>query len=290
MSTFTRTSARAALALAAAVSLAAVPFAPAALAQNGEPIVVPLSEPGRPATLEVSLVSGSITVTAHDRDEVVISLGDGGADDDDRDDDDDDAEAARQGREGLRRIPNTAIGLTAEERNNAVTVAVDWNRRGVDLEVLVPRQTSVRARTVNGGAVEVAGVSGDHELQNVNGAVRATDISGSAVIGTTNGDVEVSFSELTAGKAMSFTSFNGDVEVSFPDGLAADLRMNAGRGEVLTDFEVEVQPQTSVVDRSGDAGRYRVRMEREVRATVGGGGPEVQLKTFNGDIVIRRRQ
>jgi hypothetical protein len=32
-----------------------------------------------------------------------------------------------------------------------------------------------------------------------------------------------------------------------------------------------------------------VRLEREVRAVVGGGGPEMQFKTFNGDIVIRQR-
>jgi DUF4097 and DUF4098 domain-containing protein YvlB len=88
---------------------------------------------------------------------------------------------------------------------------------------------------------------------------------------------------------MSFTSFNGDIEVAFPRGLSADLRVNAGRGEVLTDFDFEVQPQTSVVDRGGEAGRYRVRLEREVRAVVGGGGPEMQFKTFNGDIVIRQR-
>jgi hypothetical protein len=30
-------------------------------------------------------------------------------------------------------------------------------------------------------------------------------------------------------------------------------------------------------------------MERETRARIGGGGPEIQFKTFNGDITIRKR-
>lgn len=60
-------------------------------------------------------------------------------------------------------------------------------------------------------------------------------------------------------------------------------------GEVLTDFELEVQSQPPVVEHGNDGGRYRVRLERAVTAVVGGGGPELQFKTFNGDIVIRKR-
>jgi hypothetical protein len=262
--------------LAAIFSLVA--FASNALAQSDPRIVVPLSEPNRPATLEVSLFNGSVTVGVHDGNEIVISTQDG------RDD-----EPVRPDREGLRRIPNTSLGLTAEEKNNTVSISVDWNRRGMDLDILVPRQTSVHARTVNGGDLRISGVAGNHELANVNGSIEAADIAGSLVASTTNGDVNVGFREITPNKAMSFTSFNGDIEVAFPRGLSADLRVNAGRGEVLTDFDFEVQPQTSVVDRGGEAGRYRVRLEREVRAVVGGGGPEMQFKTFNGDIVIRQR-
>jgi hypothetical protein len=260
---------------AAAALLAAITSS--AAAQSDQRIVVPLSDPSRPATLEVSLFNGSISVTAYDGNEIVIVTNDG------RDD-----EPPRPDREGLRRIPNTAIGLTAEERDNTVSIALDWNRRGVDLDVSVPRRTSVRARSVNGD-VTVRGVTGDHELTNVNSPITAAEISGSAVVGTTNGNVQISFSEITAGKAMSFSSFNGDVEVAFPASLAADLRINAGRGEVLTDFDVELQSQPSVVESSGGAGRYRVRMEREVRAVVGGGGTEITFKTFNGDIIIRKR-
>jgi hypothetical protein len=43
------------------------------------------------------------------------------------------------------------------------------------------------------------------------------------------------------------------------------------------------------VFQSGGGDRYRVRVERETRAIVGGGGPELRFKTFNGDVVIRKR-
>ena len=88
---------------------------------------------------------------------------------------------------------------------------------------------------------------------------------------------------------MSFSTFNGDVDVSFPSNLSATLHINSGRGELLTDFDVQVQEQPAVVERGGENGRYQVRLERETRAVVGRGGPDIYFKTFNGDVTIRKR-
>jgi DUF4097 and DUF4098 domain-containing protein YvlB len=88
---------------------------------------------------------------------------------------------------------------------------------------------------------------------------------------------------------MSFSTFNGDIDVTFPASLTAVLRINSGRGEVLTDFDVEVQPQPPVVERGGEGGRYQVRLERETRAVIGRGGPDIYFKTFNGNITVRKR-
>lgn len=265
------------------------------LAQTEQRLTVPLSNPGRQATLEVSMVFGSISIMAYDGDEIVIDASEDPAasrsraprGSGDRDDDDDDAVAT----DGFRRIPNTSLGITAEEYNNTVEISADQRRmgRGMRLDISVPRLTSVRARTVNGGALVVEGVSGEHELANVNGRITATDIAGSIVANTTNGELLITFTEIARDKAMSFTTLNGDVDVTFPANLAADLRINAGRGDVMTDFDFVLQTQEPVVERSENGERYRVRLEREVRALIGGGGPELTFKTFNGDIIIRRR-
>jgi DUF4097 and DUF4098 domain-containing protein YvlB len=88
---------------------------------------------------------------------------------------------------------------------------------------------------------------------------------------------------------MSFVSFNGDIEVAFPPAIAADFRVNPGRGDVYTDFDVQLQPQSEIVEGASERGRKQIRLEREMRLVVGGGGPAIQFKTFNGDVVIRRR-
>lgn len=258
-----------------------------AIAQSDQSFAVPLSDPSRPAILDVSLIRGSISVTGYDGEEVIVApraavqrrLDEPDADD---------VRAGAAGRDGLRRIPNTSMGFSVEEHDNTVEVHMTSMSSG-GVEISVPRRTSVRAGTATNGDVTIEGVVGEHELRNVNGAIIATDIGGSVVANAANGSMRISFAEITPDVAMSFTTFNGEIDVTFPQDLAADLHMSTNRGEILTDFDVELQQQQPVVERDDDAGRYRVSVNQEVVAKVGGGGPEIRFKSFNGDILIRKR-
>ncbi|HUQ51293.1 MAG TPA: DUF4097 family beta strand repeat-containing protein [Gammaproteobacteria bacterium] len=256
-------------------------LATGARAQDDERLVVPLSDPSRPAVLEVALFSGDIQVESYDGNEIIIV-----------------ADAPMKGPEGteepradgLRRIQSSSVGLTVEEGDNKVSLRMDFSPKNVDLEVRVPRRTSVHANLVNGGDIEIMGVTGEHELQNVNGDVIATDISGSAVLNSTNGDVRATFASVAGESPMSFTSFNGDVDVSLPANLSADLLVTSQQGDVFTDFDFQERQNPTDVRRQQDAGGRRVvRMQRETRYAIGGGGRDIQLRTFNGDIMIRKR-
>jgi putative adhesin len=273
----------------------------ACAAQAQERIAVPLSDASRPAVLEVHAFRSAISVTVHDGKEVVIVAREATPDEVEPDDEDEDQRERERERErddgddeapntaGLRRVPNTSIGLTATEENNTVSVKTDFSAQALALDISVPRNTSVRVHTVNGGDLKVTGVSGEHELSNVNGSITANDIAGSLVASCTNGAVRATFTEVTAGKAMSFNTFNGDLDVTFPANLSATLRVNSGRGEFFTDFDVAVQANPPVVEQGGRNGRYEVRLERETVAAVGRGGPDIRFKTFNGDIMVRKR-
>jgi len=256
-------------------------LATAASAQSDQRLAVPLSDPSRPAVLEIALFMGDIHVEAYDGNEIVIV-----ADAPVRNSDV--PEEPRS--DGLKRIQSSTMGLNVEEDNNTVSVRMDFSPKNVDLEIRVPRRTSVHASLVNGGDVEVIGVEGVHELSNVNGDIVAMDVSGSAVINSTNGEVEASFRAVDTAKPMSIASFNGDVDVSLPAALAADLIVTSQQGDVYTDFDVVVEQDPATVERNQDAGgRTRVRMQRATRYAINGGGPDIQIRTFNGDIMIRKR-
>ena len=255
-------------------------MAVAQVAEN-ETFVVPLSRPGSPAILAAEILQGTIKVTGYEGNEVLVDV---------RFASDHDEEGDHEASHGLMRIPSVSGGLTIEEDQNQVTIETDWSQDEINLEVRVPFQTSVRLSGVNGEWIEVDGVSGQHELSQTNGDIRATGIRGSIVADSTNGDITVELVEVTPDVPMSFSTFNGDIDLRLPAETSADLRLQSGQGDIYTDFEVVTKPtQTRVDPRKQDKG-FRVRIEREVLGTIGAGGPELRFKTVNGDIYLRKIQ
>lgn len=249
---------------------------PAQGASGTQTITVPLSNPNGQVTLVASLLQGGFRVEGYDGKEVVVEV----TPEHGR------SEPDRSG--GMKRIPNTSVGLTVEEEDNVVSVRGQWNG-DIDVVVIkVPRRASMKISCVNGGDIDVRGVEGELELQNTNGGISALDVSGEVVAHTTNGDVKVTFDKINPGKAMSFVTFNGDVDVTFPPGLKADLRLSTARGEILTDFDFQAKPRKPVVETQREGGRYHVKLDQDVEATIGGGGAEMHFKTWNGDIFIRK--
>ena len=250
---------------------------------QGDRYVVPLSAPGQPVKVRVALVYGSISVEPHaNANEVVLEARAA-------DDEDDDRHAERGGRPGMRRLPNRSLGLAVEEQDNTVKVSMDGPPRDTTLHLLVPRRASLFLTTVNDGDISVRGIDGELELQNTNGSVTALDVAGTVVAHTVNGEVKVTLSRVDPKAAMAFSTLNGDVDVTLPADLRASLRMRSDNGEIFSDFDVQLGAPEAKVTQGRSGGRYRLEVEREVRGTVGGGGPEIQLRTFNGDILLRRR-
>jgi Toastrack DUF4097 len=263
-------------ALLLVLSIAASPASRAA-GDASERFSVPLSDPSRPATVKVSAVNGGITVEGYGGREVTVeAIGRA----------EDSGGRRPRGAEGMRRIPNLAMGLTAEEENNVVRIETRPPRGG-DLRIQVPFRSNLHVSSVNGGEVRVSGVEGEIELSHVNGNIEAREVSGSVVAHTTNGEVKVVLRRVDAGKPMAFSTLNGDVDVTFPADLKANLRARADRGDIYSDFEIASQGR-AIAKETRKEGRRRFVVEKEMQGTINGGGPELLLKTFNGDILIHR--
>ncbi len=264
------------LALAALAAMAQ-PLA----AQSDNKVSVPLSDPSRPVNLRAHLVSGSITVKGADVKEVVVEAKAHGG------------EESHMGSraEGMKRIPMTSTGLNIEAENNNVRVSTDSYQRTIDLVITVPTRTSLSLHTVNDGNIVVSGVDGEFDINDVNGEVDLKNIGGSVVAHALNGHVLVTFNRIDPQKPMAFSSLNGDIDVTFPADLKANVSLRTDNGDVYSDFDVKVQPtapQQTVEDNRGKGGKYRVKIDKNVRGTINGGGQEIQFKNFNGNIYIRK--
>jgi DUF4097 and DUF4098 domain-containing protein YvlB len=266
----------------AAVVLGASLFAPLARAQaqpqsGVDRVSVTLSDPSRPAIVKAGLVSGGITVKAYDGKEVIV-------------------EARARNRDSGRsdgnpkRIAISSTGLSVEEENNEVRINTDSYMRPIDLTISVPTHTSLKLRAVNSGDINVTGVDGELDVDDVNGSVDLNNISGSAVAHALNGHLYATFIRVNQ-KPMAFSSLNGDIDVTFPADLKANLNIRSDRGDVFSDFDVQLQAtaaQTQVEDGRSHGGKYRVKIDKAVHGTINGGGPEFQFTNFQGQIYIRK--
>lgn len=250
-------------------------------AQSDNKVTVPLTDPSRPVTLSANLVSGSITVKGADVKEVVVEAKARGGE-----------EPHTSGRAaGMKQIPMTSTGLNIEAENNSVRVSTDSYQRTIDLTITVPTHTSVSLHTVNDGNIIVSGVDGELDINDVNGEVDLKNIGGSVVAHALNGHVVATFNRIDPQKQMAFSSLNGDIDVTFPADLKANVSLRTDNGEVYSDFDVKVlpnAPQQTVEDNRGKGGKYRVKIDKNVRGTINGGGQEIQFKNFNGNIYIRK--
>ncbi len=273
----------------------------------------------RGGVVELSHISGDITVTTWNRDEVrVVAF----------------AERAQIISDFSRR--RISLRIEDPDRDNRDNRGRDRSRRGDWIgesryEITVPRgirvvaatisgdvsvvgtNGQVSARTVSGdatvedasGTVEVTSVGGDATLRRANGRMTVTTVSGDASISNGTGDVRASTVsgdvQLAAMRASSveasttsgdvsyagpidpsgrynLTTHSGDIVLRIPAETRATVTASTFSGELDTDFPVTLAPASTARQRGST-------LEFPLGS---GGGASIALRTFSGDIVLRR--
>lgn len=235
-------------------------------AQEGQQLVVHLSEPGKLFKLNINLRKAAIRVTGYDGKDVIICV---------------------QTKDTNAR---ESIDLTAQERNNEVTVE-EQHEKAIKLDIKVPQTTGIfKLSSVSGGRIVVSDVNGNLELQNTSGGITALNVSGSVVAGTISGIITVSFKSVDPGASMAFSTMTGGINVSFPASLKANLKIKSDRGKVFSDFDLVADPAHPKAVRDEKDGVYRLSIDDWIYGRVGGGGPELLFKNTNGNIHIYKAQ
>jgi DUF4097 and DUF4098 domain-containing protein YvlB len=259
-------------------------FAAGAAFSQDQPdrVVVPFSDPSRPKMLKASVLNGSIHVKGYEgKDAIVEARPESGKHHRDH--------AERS--DGMKRIDITASGLSVEESDNVITVGTRSFNENVEINIQVPVNTSLKLHDVNGGEISVDHIVGDVEVDVTNGRATATHISGSAIVHALNDRVLVTLDKVTADKPMSFSSLNGDIDVTLPADIKAKVKLKSDNGAVYSDFDIQMDSSSRkpvVQDSNSGHGKYRVQFDKAVYGMINGGGPELQLTTFNGNIYIRK--
>src|SRR4030042_101281 len=270
--------------------------------------VVSFSNPAKPGTVEVDISEGSITVRGYEGKDVIIDARwrervltkeeeleeqaalaeeEGEVDQEELARKKAQAEKAR----GMKMLEVESMGLTVEEEENVIQVEVEEGKRAVDLLIQVPFSTSLRlsCRDDERG-VTVQGVNGEIEVDTSGGPIVLTDVSGPVVADSSDGEIKAVFGKVTPGKPMSFSSMDGAIDITLPLDVKASLKRKTDEGQIFTDFDVQLTPsqQKKEEDERKEGGGYRVAFEKVTLGLINGGGAEIQLTTYEGNIYVRK--
>ena len=189
----------------------------------------------------------------------------------------------------MRRIPShNGYAITAKEENNVVKVHNESFERQIDLSLEIPQNVKLKLHTVNNGTIEVENIKGELEIDNVNGPIKLKNISGSAVASTVNGGIKANFTSVDASAAMAFSTLNGNVDVTLPADTKANLKLKSDRGEIYTDFDMEVSKSDTRPAVSTENNMHKLSVDDWVHGKINGGGAQIMMKNMMGDIYVRK--
>jgi DUF4097 and DUF4098 domain-containing protein YvlB len=157
----------------------------------------------------------------------------------------------------------------------------------LDIEVRMPRNADLQINTSN-GAVSLDTISGSVQVHTSNAAINARGLDGHCVLTTSNGLVAASgrFQSLEiwstnaavsahaqSGSRMdtgwSIRTTNGGIELAVPSDLKANLTAGTTNGGIMLRLPVAVQGE---------------QRGAQLRGTLGGGGPELFVRTTNAGV------
>ncbi|MEN6561537.1 MAG: DUF4097 family beta strand repeat-containing protein [Acidobacteriota bacterium] len=125
------------------------------------------------------------------------------------------------------------------------------------------------------GDIDASAIKGSVEARTVSGDIKLLDVSGAQTVkaGSTSGDI-IYTGAIKEGGRYEFNAHSGDVRMTIPAASSFDLEANTFSGDIESEFEISVSGKIS---------------PREIRGTVGKGGATLMLKTFSGNIDLRKK-
>jgi len=143
------------------------------------------------------------------------------------------------------------------------------------------------------GDLTLANIAGDAFLKAVSGNIEASKVTGSVEVEAVSGDIkllEVSGAQTVSVKSVSgnitytgaikeggryeIKTHSGDIRMVIPAGSGFDLDANTFSGDIESDFEITVEGKIS---------------PREIHGSFGKGGATLILKSFSGNVDLKKK-
>ena len=115
----------------------------------------------------------------------------------------------------------------------------------VEYELTVPRSINLNVDNTN-GSITATELSGEIDVETTNGRIDVVRCSGSVDAETTNGGINVELVQVRSGRPMRFETTNGGSTSAFPSNVAADIDASTTNGRI--DSEIPITTTRSEAD------------------------------------------
>ncbi|UFH54012.1 hypothetical protein [Spirosoma sp. KNUC1025] len=227
----------------------------------------------RKVTIEMD--ASQLKIEGYNGDEVIIQASSG-------------YEAPPERAKGLKPIYNTAvdnsgIGLAVTQESGGLKIE-KAARKQINYTIKLPRKVAILYQETNwhGSKITISNMDGDLEIRTNNSAIDLNNVMGPVVANTINGEVNIVYSGLSQEKPTAISTINGPIDITLPANAKANLKLSSIQGEMYTDFDLGV--------KNTKDGMAKVGGGRNIDGSTNGGGVEIQLKTINSNIYIRKQK
>jgi DUF4097 and DUF4098 domain-containing protein YvlB len=210
----------------------------------------------RDARVTIENLYGDVTITAWDRDAVLV-------------------EAIKHSTDP-RHLDDARI--VVEPTADSLAIRTQYagsdaeHPTSVEYRITVPRRIHLDNVAITNGHLSLDGLAGPVKASAVNGDIHALKLGGQVELSTINGRVQANFSRTSPSHSISLSSINGAIDLSIPSGSDASLEAQNRSGGIAT-----------------DVGRA-ARTDSGHRLFVRGNGPHIRLHNVNGGISIRSNE
>jgi hypothetical protein len=148
----------------------------------------------------------------------------------------------------------------------------------VEFEIRVPESIEYNFTRISSfsGNVEVSNVVGRLRAESVRGNVELTDVKGLVSASSFSGNVKIEIGKVQDRNNMRFSSVSGNIDISAPSDLDALVEMSSSSGTLKTDFPLEIQES-------------RYGPGRSARGRLGEGKQILRVRSVTGRVSLQQK-
>lgn len=253
-----------------------------------------LTDPTKPAIVDIELMVGSIVVEGYKGKDVVIQGSVKPAKESDEvrtvvrtyTHGEDEKPRVKPSTKGLKKINNMTLNLEIEEDDNEIEIESHSRKQHVDLRLKVPFNSNLELGLHRGERILVKNVHGEIEIESARAPITATGIRGPIVAEGSRSDLKIVFDQFNTEKPSSLTVHRGNIDITLPKKASADIQVKSYEGDLYSglDAEFEVVDQVKKAKKSK---KQKIVLGGAMAAKINGGKQKVLLNTYRGDVYVR---